>query len=269
MSLRRLVPLMILPVALAPLAARADEITRDLSGTTAGGQPVSFQVIIAFTPTGGDFAAGAGTATASFTLENTSGLFPFQSPAPGNPALSGFFFNVPPGAALQLLEARILAGAEILSTGTTVAGDVVPRGCQDVPADRLITDWYVLENTQSTGQYGIFTNTVETVNGVRASLVDPEVLVDCVKQGPVFAPLVVAGRLRYTVALSGLGVSLRSAADFLTLCSTVSGERIACALGGKFQATDADGSGSAFVGDPCQPTPARPTTWGTVKAIYR
>jgi len=89
--------LLVVLALLLPAIAQADTLDRDLSGLTPAGHAVAFHVHVDFTPTGGDFNAGTGTATVQFTLNNTSGLFPFQAHQLGNPILTSFFFNVPSG----------------------------------------------------------------------------------------------------------------------------------------------------------------------------
>src|SRR5262245_3839310 len=106
-----------LACVLAPLAVAADTLDRDISGTTIGGQTVSFHVHVDFTQTGGNFGAGTGTADVAFTLTNTSPLVPFQSPARFNALLTAFYFNVPPGSAVNYSEARVLAGATEYNPG--------------------------------------------------------------------------------------------------------------------------------------------------------
>jgi len=257
-----------LAAALAAAPVAADTLTRSLTGFSAGGQAASLQAVIDFTPTGGDYGTGAGTATVLITLENTSGLYPFQTPSMGNPILTGFYFNLPTGANATLVEARALAGATLNSTGTTIKGIRYPRFCETLTADRLITDWYALQGTQRTGQFGIFSQAVETVSGNRGGLVDPEVFQSCVRMGAVCAPLVVAGRVRYTVLLDHLPSTLYSAQDFLNFCSTASGTRISSSLGGHFQGVDRECSTSTYLGDACQFTPTATPSWGSLKATY-
>jgi hypothetical protein len=270
MSSAQLVTLVLhLSAALLAGQAAADSAAYSVDAVSPAGQLVSFEVAIEFTATGGGFGEGTGAAVAAFTLENTSGLVPFQSPPAGNPALTGFFFNVPPGTGVSLREARILAGATLHSTGAVVGSERILPGCQFLAADRIVTHWYELDDAQAAGQHGIFTTSFETLTGVRASLVDPAVFADCVPQGDVYPPLVVAGRLRYEVALVNLDYSLDSAADFLNFCSTTPGSWQPSALGGKFQSMDAYGAGSVFMGIPCQVVPAQSSTWGTLKSLYR
>lgn len=248
--------------------ARADTYVATVHGNCPPGQ-TSLQANIDFTPTGGNFANHTGTATVRFTLENTSGLIPFQSPAVGNPILTSFYFNVPPGTGVSYLEGRYLAGSTVYSTGTTIAGIPVPAGCTVLLVDLVRTSFYQLTGTQSTGQYGIFTNSLQTAGGVAGGLVDPDVFVACVKQGDFFSPYVVGGRVQFTVNLSNLGTDLDSASDFQNQCSLVSGQRDASSFAGKFQGTGAGGEGSCFNGIDCGPVDVARKSWGAVKQIYR
>jgi len=252
-----------LVASLLATAARADVVTTTVSGACPGPQPVSFQLTIDFTPT------GPGTATARFTLENTSGVVPFQSPAIGNAVQTGFFFNIPGGATPTYTEGRLLAGSTLVSNGGSINGIPVPAGCTQLLADVPQTAWYTLVAGQATGQYGIFTTGLSTVEGVKAGLVDPDVYVACVAQGNVFAPIFVAGRVQFTVQLSNLPPAFDSAQDFLALCSTVQGQQQPSSLAGKMQATGVNGEDSCFIGKDCNPTPTRAGTWGMLKAIYR
>ncbi|HEY2955255.1 MAG TPA: hypothetical protein VGK89_08410 [Candidatus Eisenbacteria bacterium] len=247
----------------------ADTYLATVRGSCTGGDQTSFQALIEFTPTGGNFANGTGTAIVRFTLENTTGLIPFQSPAKGNPILTSFYFNVPPGTLVLYTEGRILAGSTFYSTGTTVNGIPVPAGCTVLVADLIRTDFYELQGSSSTGQYGIFTNSLQTAGGVAAGLVDPEVFAACVPQGDFFSPLVIGGQVRFTLTLGNLGTTLDSAADFQLLCSLVSGMRDPSSFAGKFQGTDIGGEGSCFNGTPCGPTAVAPGSWGAIKLIYR
>jgi hypothetical protein len=248
---------------LSAAIARADVTTTTVSGACPGPQPVSFQLTIDFTPT------GPGAATVRFTAENTSGVYPFQSPTLGNPVLTGFFFNIPGGANISYTDGRLLAGSTLVSNGGTINGIPVPAGCTQLVTDLPETSWYTLVAGQSTGQYGIFTNGISTVEGVKAGLVDPDVVVACVPQGDVFAPIYVAGRVRFTIQLSNLPSAFNSAQDFLALCSTVKGQQQPSSIAGKMQATGPNGADSCFLGRDCSATPVRARTWGTVKAIYR
>ncbi len=259
----RVLLLLLLALPCAATGARADTTTESVSGSCPGPQGVSFQLTIDFTPT------GTGTATVRFTLENTTGVYPFQSPALGNPVLTGFYFNVPGGAAVSYVEGRLLAGSTLVSTGGNINGTPVPAGCTTLVTDVPKTEWYTLVAGQATGQYGIFTNGLSTAEGIKAGLVDPEVYVGCVAQGDVFSPIVVAGRVRYTIDLANLPPSFDSAQDFLSLCSTVHGQQSPSSLAGKFQATGVNGEDSCFIGEDCLPTPTRATGWGTLKRIYR
>jgi hypothetical protein len=247
----------------APLAARADVASLTVDGVCPGSQPVAFQLTIDFTPT------GPGTATVRFTVENTSGVFPFQDPAIGNPLLTGFFFNIPGGASASYIESRLLAGGTLMSSGGSIGGVPVPAGCTPLLVDMPQTSWYELVDGQATGQYGIFTTGVSTLEGIKGGIVDPQVVVSCVPQGDVFSPIYVAGRVRFTVDLANLPAAFDSAQDFLALCSTVQGEQQPSSVAGKMQGTGTDGEGSCYAAEPCSPTPARTTSWGRVKAIYR
>lgn len=260
--------LLALLLCLSSSVAGADSITRTLYGISTGGTPVSCDVTIDFTVGAGNFGAGTGTATVAFTILNTTGLIPYQSPAAGNPAISGFFFNLPPNAQLSYSEGRVLAGGNIYSTGVTIAGEHVPPGITPVGADKIVTSWYEVDAGQSAGQYGFFTTAISTTSGVRASLVDPAVLAGASQHGTIFPPLVIGGPVRFTLLLSHLGLSLDSADDFLVLCSTATGTSQPSALGAKFQTTEA-GAGSAWAGAPCSPTATRNATWGALKQLYR
>jgi hypothetical protein len=256
-------------LASAGRPAWADTYVALIRGVCTGGDSTYCQADINFTPTGGNFGAGTGTATVTFTLENMSGLIPFQSPAVGNPILTSFYFNVPPGTGVAYSEGRILAGSTVYSTGTTVNGIPVPAGCTVLLVDLIRTGFYELHGNSGTGQYGIFTNSLQTAGGIAAGLVDPELFVACVKQGDIFSPLVVGGRVRYTLMLTNLGTSMDSASDFQDLCSVVSGERDPSSFGDKFQGTGQGGGGSCFNGVPCGPTPVARSSWGALKQIYR
>ena len=257
---------------LVPFAAGADTIVRTLAGTSAHGNYVAFDVTIDFTATGGDFNAGTGTAVACFTIENTSGLYPFDDPAVGNPILTGFMFNVPDGATVTLAQALILAGSNIYSTGGRIDGETYPPGCYPNAADEDHITWYELTEDEAAGYYGIFTNSLETLEGIKGGIVDPEVMEDCIQAGDIFSPIVLSGRIKYVVDLGYLDTSLDCAADFLTLCSDIFGEmQQASALGGKFQGVDGGGEESCFVADAglCIPNAVEEGSWGSIKAMYR
>jgi hypothetical protein len=257
---------------LVPLAIDADTIQRTLSGTNTQGCYVAFQVTIDFAATGGDFASGTGTATVSFTLENFSGLYGYQDPATGNPILTGFMFNIPPGAGISLSDALVLAGSNIYSTGGRIGGETLPPGCHPVQTDEVHTNWYELQEETAEGYFGIFTNSLETQDGVKGGIVDLEVLEDCVQAGEIFSPIVIAGRVMFVLDLSYLDESLDCAVDFLTLCSHISGsEKVLSALGGKFQGADADGDESCFVADAgyCSEISVEQRSWSQIKSIYR
>jgi hypothetical protein len=256
-------------VVCAGRSAWADTYTALIRGVCTGGDSTYCQVDIDFTPTGGNFGSGTGTATVKFTLENMSGLVPFQSPAVGNPVLTSLYFNVPPGTGVSYTEGKILAGSTVYSTGVIVNGIPAPAGCTVLLVDLVRTGFYELVGSSATGQYGIFTNSLQTANGIAAGLVDPELFVACVKQGDIFAPLVIGGRVQFTLSLSNLGTSLDSAADFQNLCSLVTGQREASSFADKFQGTGQGGGGSCFNGVPCGPTATTRTSWGAVKLIYR
>ena len=244
-------------------AARADVATVPVNGTCPGPQPVGMQLTIDFTST------GPSTATVKFTVENTSGVYPFQSPSLGNPVLTGFFFNIPGGATASYTEGRLLAGGTLVSSGGNINGIPVPAGCTPLLTDLAETGWYELIAGQSTGQFGIFTTGVSTVEGIKGGLVDPDVVVACAPQGDVFSPIYYAGRARFTVQLSGLPASFNSAQDVLDLCSTVHGEQSPSSVAGKMQGTGENGASSCYAAKPCNPTPTRKTSWGAVKSIYR
>jgi len=266
--MKRLCTVVIAALSLAPGLVGADTYVATVRGECSD-DSTSYQALIDFTPTGGIFGNHTGTATVRFTLENTSGLIPFQNPAVGNPILTAFYFNVPAGTGVLYSEARILAGSTVYSTGAIVNGIPAPAGCTVLLVDLIRTGFYELTGNSSTGQYGIFTNSIQTENGVAAGLVDPEVFVACVKQGDVFSPLVIGGQVRYTLMLSGLGTDLDSAGDFQMQCSLVSGQRDPSSFAGKFQATGVGGQESCFIGIPCGPTTATTRSWGALKTIYR
>lgn len=250
--------------------ASADQFQTDIEGQCEEGQFTAAHVWIDFIPTGGDFdpAVRTGTATVRFTIENTSGVYPYQDPPLGNPIFTSFYFNVPPETSVSYEEARILAGSTFSSTGTTINGVDVPAGCTVLPVDLVRTEFYELTGQSSTGQYGIFTNSLQTVNGVAAGLVDPEVYVNCVAQGDVFSPAVVAGQVRFEIDLAALDTRLDSASDFQNLCSFHGNEPDISSFAGKFQATGTNGEGSCFQGRGCA-TPVEERSWGSVKAVYR
>jgi hypothetical protein len=255
---------LVLLAALALAApARADVATVPVTGVCPGAQPVSLQLTIDFT------ATGPGTATVRFTVENTSGVFPFQSPTLGNPVLTGFFFNIPGGASASYTEGRLLAGGTLVSSGGNINGIPVPAGCTPLLVDVAQTSWYELVTGQATGQFGIFTTGVSTIEGIKGGLVDPDVVVACTPQGDVFSPIYFAGRARFTVQLSNLPGAFDSAQDFLALCSTVRGEQQPSSVAGKMQGTGENGASSCYAAKPCPPTPTRSTSWGAVKSIYR
>ncbi len=264
---RRYAAFIALVSLLVPLAAAADSIDRDLSGVTPAGQAVSFHVHVDFTPTGGNFSAGTGTATVAFTLRNTSGLYPFQQHTLGNPILTAFYFDVPAGGVVSYTEARVLAGSTEFDPGDF--GPVAPLSCTQLAADDIRTSWYQLETSNGSGGFGIFTNDLGTANGLSEGLVDPSVIAACVKQGDVVAQSAVAGQVRFTCQLSHLTTALQSAGDFSNLCSTARGDATASSFAGHFQGCDNNGQGSTYVGDTPCPTPTRATTWGALKAIYR
>lgn len=253
----------LLTMLLAAALARADVVTTTVSGSCPGPQPTSFQLTIDFT------ATGPGTATVRFTAQNTSGVYPFQSPTLGNPVLTGFFFNIPGGANATYTDGRLLAGSTLVSNGAPINGVPTPAGCTQLITDLPETSWYVLVQGQATGQYGIFTSGLSTAEGIKAGLVDPAVVVACAPQGDVFAPVYVAGRVRFTVLLSNLPPAFNSAASFLTLCSTVHGTQNPSSLAGHMQGTGQNGANSCFIARDCLATPTRAGTWGRLKAIYR
>jgi len=262
--------LVLFAVVLVPFASEADTVVRTLTGTSAHGNYVAFDLTIDFTATGGDFNAGTGTADVCFTVENTSGLYPFQDPAVGNPILTGVMFNVPDGATVTLSQALILAGSNIYSTGGRIDGENYPPGCYPIAADEDHVNWYELTEDEAAGYYGIFTNSLETQNGVKGGIVDPEVMEDCIQAGDIFSPIVVAGRIKYVTELGCLDTSLQSAADFLDICSLMFGEmQQTSSLGGMFQGVDGGGEGSCFVAEPCIPISVEEGSWGSIKAMYR
>ena len=270
--IRKIMVLLFLVVlTLLPVSSRADVIVRTMYGANSCGSFVALEVTIELTPTGGDFAAGTGTATASFTLENTSGLHPFQDPAIGNPIATGFMFNLPPDAVITGRDTWVLAGSSIYSTGVKMCGKQVPKGCRTLGADELYNDWYELHNMGVSGSYGIFTNSIETNNGVKAGILDPEVLINCELQGDVFSPLFIAGHVKHVVTLESLGTELDTAEDFLSLCSIVPGEQVSSALVAKFQGADEGGELSCRVHDVgfCVVNATDEKSWGSIKNMYR
>lgn len=232
-------------------------------GNCPGPQPVSFEVSVDFVPT------GPGAATVHFTLENTSGVYPFQVPAIGNPVLTGFFLNLPSGAGVTYTEARILAGGSVVSNGGSIDAVPVPAGCTALPADLVRTEWYELITGQATGQFGILSVGPSTDEGIKAGLVDPDVFDGCEPLGDVFSPIFVAGRVRFRFELTGLPAAFDSAQDFDGLCSLVHGAKQPTSFAGKFQGTGYDGEESCFAGRACLPTPAARSTWGRLKSAYR
>lgn len=254
-----------------PFASRTEILQRTISGTSDDGQSFSFEFTIDFTKTGGDFDAGTGAATAAFTLENTSALYTYESPPIGNPILTAFCFNVPPTACVYFVEACILAGSSVLSTGTVMAGVPVPAGCRTLTSDEDRTAWYELQWVEAAGFYGIFTNSLEAPDGVKAGLIDPEVLVSCVAQGDIYSPLVVAGQLRHTINLENLNTTLDCAEDFLNQCTMIHGAQHPSAFGGKFQSMDESGEGSGFAVDRgnCFEVNTSGRSWSEIKDIYR
>lgn len=246
--------------------ASADQSVQHVSGTCETGE-LSFEVTIDFTATGGDFSSGTGTADVSFTVINTSGVIPFLDPAVGNSVLTGFFFNISPGGSAAYTEARILAGATVVSTGGTINGIPVPPGCQQLGADWVQSLWYKLEGDSATGEFGIFTNALTTVEGIKAGLVDPDVYVNCVAQGDVFSPIVVAGAIKFTVALSGLDETLDSAFDFDSFCTSRPEVGDAASLAGKFQGIGPGGEDSCFIGDLCV-VPTSADSWTGLKTRF-
>jgi hypothetical protein len=252
---------------LVPAIGRADTLDHDLSGFTPAGQAVAFHVHVDFTQTGGDFNAGTGTATVQFTLNNTSGLYPFQAQQRGNPILTAFYFNVPPGTGVTYSEARVLSGSTEFNPGD--GGQPAPLSCNQLAADDIQTGWYQLETTTSAGDFGIFSKDLATTNGLNEGIVDPAVVTNCVKNGDVISQAAVAGQVRYTLLLSNLNHSLDSANDFLVQCSVAHGGHTSSVFAGHFQGCDNNGQGSAFVGETPCPTAARSATWGELKASYR
>lgn len=237
---------------------------------------VGVEVTIDFTQTGGDFNTGTGTATAVFTLRNTSSLLPFQNPTIGNPLFSKFFFNLPPGTSVSYVEGRVLAGANVRSTGVSVpdvTGEFVPAGCNALGADEVHSLWYDAQSGAiDAGPLGTFSAFVGTFgNSSMGTIVDATTIVGCVEQGSIFSDLPVAGDVAITVSLSGLDLSLSSATGFRNLCSEVTGGRIPSAFAAFFKGLGEGGGQSCRVGDgiSCSPVQTQPSTWGTVKSLYR
>ena len=275
MSRKLLVWCLLVGLSLLPISGKADTIVRTMSGTSSGGDLVALEVTIEFTPTGGDFNTGTGTAAVSFTLENISGLNVYSDmiePPLGNAILTGFMFNVPPDAVITGMDAWVLAGSSIYSSGANMCGMPYPRGCTTLAADELYTSWYELEAQEAAGFYGIFTSSLETQEGVKGGVLDPEVLVDCELQGEVFSPIFVVGPIKYVVAIECLGPELDTAADFLTLCTFVPGvTQVSSALAAKFQGVDGGGENSCFVADEgyCSQIGNEEKSWGSIKNMYR
>lgn len=256
-----------------PSLGAAQTVNRAFNGTCAS-QTAGLSVSIDFTPTGGDFNAGTGTATAVFTVENTTILYPFQTSPIGNPVLTRVFFNVPANATVSLTEARVLSGASVRSLGVTIKGETIPPGCDVLGADEVHTLWYDAQkkNAIEAGQFGTFNAFVGTFdeNSIDGGLVTPSAIVGCVKQGEVFSDLAVAGTVAFTIALTGLDLTLTSAQDFVSLCSTAGGSKTSAAFAGKYQGVGVSGGQSCRIGDggTCTPVPVHNTTWGAIKAIY-
>ncbi len=266
-----MVSLFLIVLTLLPVSSRADVIVRTMYGANGCGSFVALEVTIEFTPTGGDFVAGTGTATASFTLENISGLQPFQDPAIGNPIATGFMFNVPPDAVITGRDSWVLAGSSVYSTGVKMSGKMYPPGCSTLGADELYNNWYELQDMGVAGSYGIFTNSIETNNGVKGGILDPEVLINCELQGDVFSPLFIVGHVKHVITLESLGTELDTAEDFLSLCSIVPGEQVSSAFVAKFQGADEGGELSCRVHDVgyCGPIDNEEKSWGSIKNMYR
>jgi len=255
--------------ALACLCAFAStaRATTSIFGTVSGpcgGQSVSADYVIEFTPTGGNYANGTGIATVAITLTNSTGVYGFQNPAIGNPVLTGFLFNIPPTANAMLTDAIVLAGS-------TISGSSNPGGCTTLAVNESRKSWYDLEEETAAGQFGIFANSLETARGIKGGLIAPAVMSGCTLLGNVFAPLYVAGQVRFVVTLTGLDTTLDTAVDFLKQCSTTAGDHEPFSLAAKFQATGLGGEGSCRVADPgqCQAVPTREISWGSVKSMYR
>ena len=260
----------VLMACLTPAVGQADSITRSISGFCDLGEFVSFQFTIDFTATGGDFEAGTGTANVAFTLENTTGLVPFQVPAFGNSDLTRFRFNAPEGSTVAFMDATVLAGSYIVSRGVDIGGEFVPAGCRQLLVDEVHSNWYDMDNSGVDGGMEFFRNTFETEDSKDGGLVDPEVVVNCVEQGDFFPGLVIAGRLRFTAVFSGLNDGFTSAADFLGLCSVSPEDQELEAFSGKFQDVGDDN-----LPNRCRPkdlgnctVPVEETTWGVIKALY-
>ncbi len=254
-----------------PNASSADTINRTVSGMTDGGQAVAFDVMIDFTQTGGDFGAGTATATVVITLENVSGLYPYQAPPMGNPMLTAFYFNLPSGATVVYAQASVLAGSVMHSLGTDLAGTWYPAGCTVLGSDEIHTDWYSMYAGSSSGDFGTFSYSLETVSGVLGGIADPDVFSSCTLLGDLYSDLAVTGPVAFTLYLGQLGMPLDMAEDFLALCSVAPGERQTAALAGKFMGTDEYGEDSGIIADIgyCEPVGTQLESWGKIKSMYR
>lgn len=246
--------------------AHADSLVKGVSGFCTSGV-ASFDVQIDFNATGGDFGSGTGTADLTLTLANTTPVIPFSVPAVGNPVMTGFFFNLPAGVSVGYSEARLLAGGTLVSTGTNINGIPIPAGCQVLPFDLVQTDWYKLEGSSATGEFGIFTNALTTLEGIKAGMVNAATYAACVAQGDVFSPVFVAGNVQFTLSLSNLDTNFDTAAEMLTHCTVRPEIGEASSVAGKFQGVGADGQDSCFIADPCL-VPVEASSWGAIKSNY-
>lgn len=248
------------------VVAHADVHVEEVTGFCINGE-TSFDVQIDFTATGGDFGSGSGTADLKITLTNTTAVVPFSVPAVGNPVLTGFYFNLPPGTGVSYSEASLLAGGTLVSTGTIINGTPVPAGCQVLPVDLTQTDWYKLEGSSATGEFGIFTNALTTTEGIKAGIVNPSTYSACVAQGDVFSPVFVAGSVCFSLSLTNLGEDLDSAIELLTHCTLRPELSDVSSVAGKFQGVGQDGEESCFIADPCI-VPVESRSFGAIKSGY-
>lgn len=266
----KVIRLFLITFLLTPATGEADTLTKEISGACDGGE-ASVRVSVTLIPTGGDFELGMGTANVTITLRNISPVIPLGSQIIGNPVLTGFLFNLPPGADAVMIDARILAGSKFISTGTKIRGVKVDPQCVTLPVDVPQPSWYKLEGRKATGEFGIFTYGVGTSEGVKAGLVNTDIYDGCIALGAVLSPAMIAGRLSFTVALSQLDQSLDSAGDFLRHCSIAPGDQQPSAFSARFQATGINGQGSCKIGEEglCGTVNTEDHTWGAIKAMYR
>lgn len=250
----RVVPFMLLGSPWPAAGARADTTIVTVSGFCIGPQAASFQLLIDFLP------SGPGAATVRLTAENTSGVYAFQDPVVGNPILTGIWFNVPCGAIVSYDEAMLLAGGRIVSNGADLDGMPTAAGCTQLITDTPATSWYTLVSGPGAGQYGIFTRTPGSSEGRKAGLVDPGVYVSCKAQGSVFAPIVVAGRVRFSLRLAHLPAWFNSAHSFLSAGCDSENERPPWSLAGHVEGVEPNGHDSGFVLRRSVPRTARERT---------